>query len=216
MTDHNDLTGAHEATQHPTGTGPVADGSPTVGGPVHPDAAGAPRWALLLLGGGAAVVLGSFLPWVRILVFEISGVTARWGIVTLLAGAVALVAAYQAWKGGLLKASTTKPLLIAAVVAGVLAVLVPAAVALELKESVAESEVEDESGEELSSGDSEIDDEFFDPEFEAEMEEFERSMAEAFAVKLGFGLWLTLIGGVLMLAGAVDALRNGPGRRHSA
>lgn len=194
MADSSDLTSAGDVTAGSTST----------------EQSGAPRWALLLLGGGAALVLGAFLPWVRILVFEISGVTARWGIVTLLAGIVVLVAAYQAWKGGLLSARATRPLLIAAAIAGGIGVLVPAAVAVELKESVAESEVGEEDG--ISDDDAfgSEDEEFFDAEWEAEMEEFERSLAEAFAVKLGFGLWLSLLGGGVALAGGIDALRSRP------
>ncbi|HUF34262.1 MAG TPA: hypothetical protein VMN58_13745 [Acidimicrobiales bacterium] len=197
MTDDGDVTSAGDVGPEPMST----------------DQTGAPRWALLLLGGGAALVLGAFLPWVRILVFEISGVTARWGIVTLLGGIVVLVAAYQAWKGGLLSARATRPLLIAAAVAGGIGVLVPAAVAVELKESVAESEVSEDDSLEADGGfTSAEDDEFFDEEWEAQMEEFERSIAEAFAIKLGFGLWLSLLGGGVALAGAIDALRSRPER----
>lgn len=190
------------AEDHSDDTDPTAGGGSTPEPPqAQPVMDGAPRWVLLLLGGGGAVVLGSFLPWLQVLVIAISGISAQWGIVTLVAGLVALVAAYQAWKGGLLQPSTTRPLLVAAAVAGVVAVLVPTLVAVNFKQSLARSELEEASPVE---GGPSVD------EILPDMEEFESSLAEAFAVRIGFGLWLTALGGAATLAGAVDALRNRP------
>jgi branched-subunit amino acid transport protein AzlD len=96
-----------------------------------------PRSARLLFVGGAAMAVGSLAPWVTLFLLNISGVDAEYGIVTLLAGVVCSVAAYEVWKGGVFQQVGKKTVLVVALVAAIAGTASPIYVAAEAKRSVA-------------------------------------------------------------------------------
>ena len=53
-----------------------------------------PTTTLLIAAGAVLILIGSFLPWITVFGFGISGVDTDYGIITLVIAAVALVAAF--------------------------------------------------------------------------------------------------------------------------
>lgn len=55
-----------------------------------------PTSTLLMGAGGVLLLISAILPWVTVFGIGISGVSAQWGVITLLAGLAVLVAAFGA------------------------------------------------------------------------------------------------------------------------
>lgn len=159
-----------------------------------------PTSTLLMGGGAVALVLGAFLPWVTVAsIFNLSGVSVRYGIGTLVAGLLVLVVAFG--RDRVYDASKQRPLRIGAVVLGVAALGVALYVGFAIRNSLAQDK---EGG--SASGFS-ADTTSGDPEFQKSVDDFGKQIANAFAPKTGFGVYVTALGGLLVVVGAAQALR---------
>jgi hypothetical protein len=156
---------------------------------------------VLLLGcGGVLLTVGALLPWVTIgNLLSISGVTARWGLVTLAAGLGALAIAVQVGTGRLVPRSTDKALAIGGVVLGLLSFAIAIYVGFAIRDSIAEDESGSDPSSSASTGNDEIDE---------SMSEFERSLEELFKVGTGIGVYATALGGLAVAGGAALKLRR--------
>jgi hypothetical protein len=177
--------------------------------------ASGPGSALLLLAGGILAVLGAFLPWVTVFVFNINGVSARWGFLSLLAGLVGLAAGYQRWKGGLFKARSTRTVMICGLVAGFVALSTSLLVAVALKTDVAKSKTGgDTTSTTVASSDCETAPDpaacrqIANESFGSAFDDFSKSLEKAFAVRIGYGIWVTALGGLAMAVGSTMSLRG--------
>lgn len=156
--------------------------------------------------GGLALALGSFLPWVTIFAFNISGNNARYGFVALLGGVAALVVGYQVFKGGLFTKEHTNNLIVLTLVLAVLALAAALYVGFAVRDSVAAAKA--------TGGASSVDvggDTPFEREFEKSMREFERTLTKAFGPRVGYGIWVTIVGALLSIAGSIHYLKGQPG-----
>lgn len=157
---------------------------------------------MLLVGcGGVLLIVGSLLPWVTIGSFlSISGVTARWGLVTLVAGLGAVAIAVQISTGRLIPRAPDKALAIASVVLGLLSFAIAIYVGFAMRESVAEDEADSDSTSSSASTNTD--------EFDESMDEFERSLEKLFKVSTGIGVYATALGGLAVAGGAAVKLRR--------
>jgi hypothetical protein len=177
---------------------PVA--APIAAAPYNP----MPRSARLLFVGGAAMAIGSLAPWVTIFLINISGVDAEYGIVTLLAGVVCSVAAYEVWKGGVFRHIAKRTVLTVALLAAIAGAASPIYVAAEAKRSVAGAQLGSGTGFGVPTapGSTQF------PSINNGLQGFTNSLAQAFGPKIGFGVWLSILGGLASMAGALDQLRK--------
>ena len=152
----------------------------------------------LLIGAGALLlVVGAFLPWVKVFAFGISGVDTDWGIFTLLIGVVALVAAFGA--GRVFNASKSGVLLKVTAALGVVAVAIAVYVGFAIRDSVAQ----DEAGAETSTSEEEDLGEFGEG-----FEDVFKDLADALKPTTGVGVYATLLGGALVAAGGLMGSRR--------
>lgn len=154
-----------------------------------------PTTTLLIAAGAVLILIGSFLPWITVFGFGISGVDTDYGIITLVIAAVALVAAFGA--GRVFDVGKTRVAMIVTAVLGAVALACALYVGFAIRESVAE----DEGGSEAAATDEESG---LGEEFDDALEGF----AESLAPKTGVGVYATALGGVLVLAGGVMAARK--------
>lgn len=160
-----------------------------------------PTSTVLLGAGGLLLILGAFLPWVTVGdLLGISGVSARYGIATLIVGLVALLAAFGA--GRVFDMTKRRPVLIASGVLGALATILALYVGFAIRDNVAEDKTGEETAAQNDSSTNE------DDSFAELGAEFAESLAAAFEIKTGVGVYATLIGGALVLAGGVTALKD--------
>jgi len=158
-----------------------------------------PPYVLLLFAGGVLAVVGSFLPWVSIgALLSVTGVEARWGLFTLGAGFAASAIAIQLSSGRLVRRKMDRALAIAAVVLGVVSLGIAIYVGFAVRDAVAESNSESSTSAEASSTG--------DPEFDASLDDFAKGIEEAFKVRTGAGVYLTVLSGILISAGGAIAL----------
>jgi hypothetical protein len=176
---------------------PMASTSTSMPSSIDDNRAASPA-ALLLLGGGLFAAIGAFLPWVSVLVFNVNGVSAHWGVATLFAGVLAFVAGYQIWQGNLFRGSATRPLLITALAGGILVFAIGLGVAVQLKKGIAKTKAAaEQSTTDSSSGSETIDKAFAD---------FGRSLEKTFRIRVGLGVWITIAGGLAIVGGGVAGL----------
>lgn len=156
---------------------------------------------VLLLGcGGVLLTIGALLPWVTVGSFlSISGVTARWGLLTLVAGLGAIAIAVQISTGRLVPRSTDKALAIAGAVLGLLSFAIAIYVGFAIRDSIADDEGGADSSSSASTG---------NDEFDESMDELERSLEELFKVGTGIGVYATALGGLAVGGGAAMKLRR--------
>lgn len=152
-----------------------------------------PTSTLLLGAGGLLILIGAFLPWVTVFGFGISGVNTNYGIITILIGIAALIIAFGA--GRLYNARLSGTLMKVAAGLGALACALALYVGFAIREDVAEDEG---SGDTASSEEEDL------GEFGDALEGF----AEALKPKTGVGVYTTLLGGALAVAGGVMASRG--------
>ena len=158
-----------------------------------------PLSTLLLGVGGALLVLGALLPWVEVgSVLSISGVTANWGLVTIVAGAVALLVAFGV--GRIFPSEQARPAAVVAAVAGGASLLIALYVGFAIRDSVAESRTESGIAGVVVPGE-------LGTEFQESLDELSASITEAFKASTGVGVYATALGGVLVCAGGLQALR---------
>jgi hypothetical protein len=165
------------------------------------------------------MLLGAFLPWVTVLVISVSGVDAQWGLLTLAAGVVVALAAYQIHAGGLVQNMAERTVITIAVVAALAGLFAPVYVAGEAKRSVAISTLQSANPFGSSSGGS-----LFGitprtsttspsgssrtPSLDGFGNLFTGLLGNALGPKLGFGIWLSILGALAALAGALDHSRS--------
>lgn len=149
-----------------------------------------PTSTLLIAGGAVLILIGSFLPWVKIFAFGISGVDTDYGIITLLIGVIALVAAFGA--GRVFDAGKTRAALVVTAVLGAVALACALYVGFAIRDSVAE----DEGGTDTAATEEESG---LGEEFDDALEDF----ASALEPQTGVGVYTTALGGVLVLAGGL-------------
>jgi uncharacterized membrane protein YedE/YeeE len=153
----------------------------------------------LLIGAGALLLLlGAFLPWVKVFAFGISGVDTDWGIVTLLIGVVALVAAFGA--GRIFDPSKANIFLKVTAALGVVAVAIAVYVGFAIRDAVAE----DETGTETSTSEEQDLGELGEG-----FEDAFSDLADALKPTTGVGVYATLLGGALVAAGGILGSRRG-------
>lgn len=157
---------------------------------------------VLMLGlGGILMFVGAFLPWVSVAsIFSVSGIDAQWGLVALFAGFAALGVSAQLGTGRLVRAELNRGLSILGVILGVVGLAAALYVGFAIRDTVAE----DESGSTTTSEDESTG----DAEFDASMEEFEESLEDLFAIKVGTGVYIAIAGGLLTSAGGAVAIRR--------
>src|SRR5687768_8892369 len=90
--------------------------------------------ALLLVAGGVAVAAGSYLPWARLLGWSVRGTSTEWGIATATAGVAGVAIGFRLARGHVLRLPTR----LLALVAGAVAVAVPAVGASKVEQSLLE------------------------------------------------------------------------------
>ena len=148
-------------------------------------------------------MLGAFLPWVTVgEIFGISGVSAQYGIATLVVGLLALVAAFGT--GKIFDRSKRSLVVTAAAVLGAIAVAISIFVGFAIRDSVAKDETEQQTAQEsTSTGDEELDQSL--ENFGADLA---KTFADAFKVSTGIGVYATLLGGALVVAGGFKARRE--------
>lgn len=155
-----------------------------------------PTTTLLIAAGAVLILIGSFLPWITVFGFGISGVNTDYGIITLVIAAVALVAAFGA--GRVFDAGKTRAAMIVTAVLGAVALACALYVGFAIRDSVAE----DEGGSDAAA--TEEEDSGLGDEFDDALEGF----AESLSPKTGVGVYTTALGGVLVLAGGLMAARK--------
>lgn len=159
-----------------------------------------PLSTLLLGAGGVLLVLGALLPWVTVgSILSISGITARWGLLTIIAGVVVLLAASGAGRG--FAARQAHSVALVAAVAGAASLLIALYVGFAIRDAVAESREGSQTvGVVAPSG--------LDPEFQRSFDELSASLLEAFKASTGVGVYATALGGALACVGYALALRR--------
>lgn len=175
---------------------------PGIVAPAHegPHAEPLSRAGLLIALGAILLVLGSFLPWVTVGAFwSISGVGARWGLITLFTGLALLVIAVQLLTGRLVQPSRTRALAVGGVVLGVLSVGLALYVGLGLRDAIAESDGGTAASESADNAADELD---------GLADDFADSLKALFEVGTGAGLYTVGVGGILGAAAAGLALRR--------
>lgn len=172
---------------------------------MHPSTR-APRGALLLYAGGVLAAVASFLPWARLPVLSVRGVSTAWGIATLVAGAVGALAGYRRARG-YAPNLTTRLLVVAA---GVIAVLVPAVVAGDVHRELVEQRLDAHlaphgltAADVLGAEGHPSLFETFAPFLSGEAAQLVSAVNRSMTVRTDVGLWLTLAGGAAMTIGAL-------------
>jgi hypothetical protein len=161
-----------------------------------PAGAGRLPTSTLLLGAGALLlIVGAFLPWIKVFAFGISGVDTNYGIGTLLIGVVALVGAFGA--GRIFNASKAGIFLKVAAALGVVALALALYVGFAIRDSIAE----DEAGTDDAAA---TEDSGLGAEFDDALED----LTEALKPTTGVGVYATALGGALVLAGGLMASRR--------
>jgi hypothetical protein len=167
-----------------------------------------PTPTLLLAAGAVLLVVGSLLPWVTIAsIFSVNGVTAKYGIGTLIAGLVAFVAAFGA--GRIFSNAARRPVMISTAVLGLLSLLLAVGVTVKLRETIAHSSGHSTDTAALTSADPGTDP-TLGGEFGQALTKATQSLTEALKPKTGFGVFVIGLGGILTLAGAAAELRKKP------
>ena len=163
---------------------------------------------LLLGAGGVALVIGSLLPWVTVgSIFSISGITSKYGIGTLLVGLFALLAAFGA--GRVFVTTARRPVMIGTAVLGVAALGLAVYVGFAIRDSVAKSDSRSKAtgtAAPLPIGTS--DPSNLDQSFQDAFKGLQDKLASVFAVHTGFGVYVTALGGALVIGGAALSLRE--------
>jgi hypothetical protein len=187
-------------------TWPAATAPGSVGwAPAPASRAGLPLPVLLLGIGGLLLALSSALPWVKVVMLDLSGLQVDWGIAALVGGLVALLAAAEEATG--LLGSAARPLSRAGALLGGLAGA-GAALAVWTKVRAAESDFAEAVGS-APDGLSEVAGDPAAPDaFSQGFEELGRQLAEAFQPSAGVGLWMALVAGALVVTGAALAFRD--------
>lgn len=202
------------------GTGATAGQAPAAGWPAaaptatptpvpHPNTTRALPLPALLLGlGGVLLSLSSLLPWVSILVFDLSGLKVEWGAAALVGGFVAVVSAVEEGTGLIGRAA--RPVLRVGALLGGLA---GAGAALAVRQRIGSTTDGFTSGLESAGSDAATDlgldgAPFTGGGLEEGFGDFGAQLAEAFMPSAGVGLWLALGAGLVVAAGAVAALRD--------
>lgn len=190
----------------PSGTPRWPDAGPA--SPVAPSR-GLPLPALLLGLGGVLLALSSLLPWVSVLVFDLSGLKVEWGAAALVGGLVALAAALEEATGAL--GRSLRPLLrIGALVGG----LAGTGAALVVRQRIGSAGEGFDSGLDTATSDLGGLAENGVPGpgtgfgLEEGFADFGKQLAEAFTPSPGVGLWMALVAGLVVAAGAVTAMRD--------
>ncbi len=162
-----------------------------------------PASTLALAVGGILLIIGAMLPWVTVgALFSISGITAHYGLGTLLIGLVALVAAFGA--GRVFSPRAGKFVSAITSLLGLVALAVALLVAFGIRDAIAESE----SGGNKSVATDTTNPITGDTELDNSLRELGESVAEAFKVSTGMGVYSTAAGGLLVLLGGVQAFRR--------
>lgn len=161
-----------------------------------------PAWTLLIGFGGLALVIGAFLPWVTVgTIFSVNGLNAHYGIGTLLAGVVALATALGA--GRIYKRKNRETFVSLSALLGLGAVVVAVLAAVFVQRSIADTNgrlsAAESSSPPNSAGSS---DSAFAQSLTEMQNSIQNSIAQALQIGTGFGVYLTGLGGVLILAGA--------------
>lgn len=197
------------------GTGATAGQVPAPGWPAAvptpvptPASRALPLPALLLGLGGVLLALSSLLPWVSVLVFDLSGLKVEWGAAALVGGLVAVVAAVE--EGAGLIGRAARPLLRVGALLGGLA---GAGAALAVRQRIGSATDGFTSGLGSATSDAATDLGFDGAPLtggglEQGFGDFGAQLAEAFMPSAGVGLWLALAAGLVVAAGAVAALRD--------
>jgi hypothetical protein len=157
-----------------------------------------PRAVLTIGVGGVFALVGSLLPWVTIAsILSISGVSARWGLIPLVAGLLLVAIAIQLATGKLVAATANRALAIVGIVLGVLSLATSLYVGFAIRDAVAESKSETSASEDVSTGDAEMD---------AWADEFAKGLEELFEIGTGIGVYVTGLGGLLGAGGSALAV----------
>jgi hypothetical protein len=145
-------------------------------------------WALLT--GGATVGLAAFLPWATVSTLSVTGVSARWGVATVVIGALAVLSAVQWWTHPLGERAT-RPVLAVGGLGGVAATTI-ATVGITRMPSAVISTDPDEHG--------------FLLDLLWDVGSGVTGLDEVVAVHAGIGIWLTLVAGAFTLTTAASGL----------
>lgn len=161
-----------------------------------------PASTIVLALGGGLLVIGAFLDWISSAgIFGVTGVRARYGLVTLAVGLYVQAVAFGA--GRLYDVSYRKPVAVVTLLLGAASAGLALAVGFTIV-NAADSEPPPAAAAAPADPD--------DP-FAALGESFDQlgdDLAEAFAPKLGVGVFVTVAGGALVAVGAAASL----GRRN--
>lgn len=152
-----------------------------------------PTSTLLLGAGGLLLLLSAFMPWIKVLAFSLSGVDTDWGLIAIVAGVAAIIAA-----AGPRVFASEKAVAAVLSLTGILAVFAIIG-AIYVGFAVRDSVAKEESSEASSPSNP-----YLGEEFEDALDEF----AEAFKPTTGTGVYAAVIGGVVVLAGTVVAGRE--------
>jgi hypothetical protein len=144
------------------------------------------------------MAIGALLPWVTVAGFlSITGVTARWGLVTLVAGLLTIGIVFQLGTGRLVKASFNKPLRFTAVALGLISLAIALYVGFAIRDALAEDKSNEKASTSSTTGDS---------EFDKSLDNWAKSFADALKPSTGAGVYATGLGGALAMAGAMMTL----------
>ena len=165
--------------------------------------------SLLLLGGGAAAIVGATQPWLRMLIVSVTGSSTAWGIAAAVAGLVGVAAGIVRWRG-----RRAAALLVLAAAAGLVAVAGPLVAADRKAELVAariDAHLEPHglsatdivgSAEEPSLFDR------FAPFLTGDAAQLVATVQQSMQTDIQRGLWLTVAGGAALTVGAIAGLRR--------
>lgn len=166
----------------------------------------APRGALLLFGGGAVAAVASFMPWARMPVLSVKGISTAWGVATLVAGVLATAIGYRIVRGH----RAGRPTRALAIAAAVTAVMIPVVVAGEVHGSLVEERLDAHlQPHGLSAADVLGTDghpslfDRFAPFLSGDAAELVAAVEDSMTIRTDVGLWITLAGGIAMSAGAL-------------
>ena len=167
--------------------------------------------SLLLLGGGTAAIAGATQPWIRMLIVSVVGSSTAWGIAAAVAGGVAIVAGALRWRGR--QASFA---LVLAALAGVTAIATPLLAAERTDAIVAEridAHLEPHGLSALDILGSPTEPSLFDrfaPLVSGDAAELVATVEASMHADTQRGLWITVVGGAVVIVGALGGLRRRP------